>query len=103
MSTDRFARLPMWILDSDLSDRAVRLFAVLVSMIDYKDPGAPVFPKRTTLARRLHASVSSVDRAVDELRLRGAVETCRRWKADKSPTSNKYVLRLSPPSERTSP
>jgi len=59
-----YSLVPEWVLDSDLSDRAVRLYALLGR---YADDEGKAFPSRRTLAKRLKCSVDSVDRAVREL------------------------------------
>ncbi len=73
---EAFARLPEWVLDAPISDRAVRLFAVLLR---HADKGGKAFPSRARIAARLRPrpddaddswkplSTDSVDRAVAEL------------------------------------
>jgi hypothetical protein len=65
-----FARLPEWVLDAAISDKAVRLFAVLLR---HADKGGKAFPSRARIADRLHCSIDSVDRAMAELKHLGAV------------------------------
>jgi hypothetical protein len=55
---------PEWVLDAAVSDRAVRLFAVLNR---YAGTNETAWPSRKTLAERLGCSVDSVDRALAEL------------------------------------
>ena len=64
-SDRRFAIIDEWVLDLDISDRAIRLYAVLNRYAD-KDTNK-AFPSRQTLADRLRCSPKSVDRALDEL------------------------------------
>ena len=67
-----FAIVPEWVLFSDLSDRAVRLYAVIARKAgDSRVAKAP----RPWFAERLGSSTSSFDRAVRELEAAGAV--CR--------------------------
>lgn len=61
----RFAIIDEWILDLDISDRAIRLYAVLARYADKDTHKA--FPSRKTLAQRLRCSPASVDRASIEL------------------------------------
>lgn len=61
----RFAIIDEWILDLDISDRAIRLYAVLARYADKDTHKA--FPSRKTLAKRLRCSPASVDRASQEL------------------------------------
>ena len=61
----RFAIIDEWILDLDISDRALRLYALLSRYADKDTHKA--FPSRQTLADRLRCSPKSVDRASQEL------------------------------------
>lgn len=61
----RFAIIDEWVLDLPVSDRAIRLYAVLVRYADKDTHKA--FPSRKTLAKRLRCSTKSVDRAIQEL------------------------------------
>lgn len=61
----RFAIIDEWLLDLRISDRAVRLYAILARYADNQTHKA--FPSRGTLADRLHCSLASVDRAAREL------------------------------------
>jgi len=67
----RFAILDEWLLDLDISDRAVRLYAVLARYADNDTHKA--YPSRETLAARLRCSTKSVDRAALELVEQGAM------------------------------
>ncbi len=64
-STRRFAIIDEWILDLRVSDRAIRLYAVLARYADKDTHKA--FPSRRLLADRLRCSPKSVDRAIAEL------------------------------------
>ena len=58
---ERFSIVPEWVLDADISDAAVRLYAVLLR---YGQSSGQRMPSRRTLADRLRKkSVDSVDRA----------------------------------------
>ena len=61
----RFAIIDEWVLDLDISDRALRLYAILMRYADKDTHKA--FPSRKTLAGRLRCSAASVDRASMEL------------------------------------
>jgi hypothetical protein len=68
---ERFAIVPEWIIDSDVSDAAFHLYAVLLR---YGHSSGTRMPSRATLARRLRKrSVDSVDRAMKKLVAIGAV------------------------------
>jgi hypothetical protein len=92
---DHFAQIPEWMLfEEGLSDRAVRLFGVLLR---YARTDDRAFPGRKTLAAHLSCSVDSVDRALAELgRVEHAgipaVESRPAKRKDGSQTSNSYWL-----------
>ncbi len=91
----RFAIIPEWILHHPtLSDRAVRLFAVLDR---YANDDGTCWPSRVTLAAKMGCSVDSLDRAKAELVDAGALEVVHRTGADGAPTSNLYILNGEPP------
>lgn len=89
-----FTIVPVWLLEADLSDRAVRLFAVLGK---FANQDGQCFPARATLARALRASPASVDRAVAELRAVGAVITQLRRDARGDLKSSLFMLRYARP------
>jgi hypothetical protein len=74
-----FGRVPTWLLDAAVSDRAIRLFALLTRYADREGRG---FPGRRALAERLRCSVDSVDRALRELVDAGAGRIEERWAVD---------------------
>lgn len=67
----RFAIIDEWLLDLPVSDRAIRLYAILARYADNATHKA--FPSRATLAGRLQCSKASVDRAAAELVAYGAM------------------------------
>ncbi len=86
--------MPEWVLDADIGDCAVRLYAVLLR---YGDTTGARMPARATLAARLHKkSVDTVDRASAELVKLGAVQVERRW-AGRQRLTNRYRIRTSRP------
>src|SRR3954466_8530656 len=71
-----FAIVPEWVLDADISDAALRLYAVLLR---YGQTSGQRMPSRAVLAARLRKrSKDSVDRALKELVRVGAVVVRRR-------------------------
>jgi hypothetical protein len=87
---DRFAIVPEWLLDADVSDTAIRLYAVLLR---YGQTSGARMPGRATLARRLHKkSTDSVDRAMRELVEIGAVDVQHRYAGGQRLT-NLYQLK----------
>jgi Helix-turn-helix domain len=91
--TGPFAIIPEWVLDAPMTDRAVRLYAVLAR---YADQDGKAFPSRRTLARRLKCSLDSLDRARRELEKIGALATEPR-QDERGQTTNLYVLLSVPP------
>lgn len=93
-----FAMVPEWLLMADVSDRAVRLFAVLDR---HAGKEGTAYPGRARLAQLLGCSPGSVDRSVRELADAGAVTTVARFRDDGSRTSNDYWLWPSSPPVET--
>jgi hypothetical protein len=89
----RFAIIDEWLLDLDISDRAVRLYAVLARYADSETHKA--YPSRGTLAERLRCSKASVDRAAQELVDVGAMK-----KKQRHNSSVVYTLQVSSPVHR---
>jgi hypothetical protein len=89
----RFAIIDEWLLDLDISDRAVRLYAVLARYADSETHKA--YPSRSTLAERLRCSKASVDRASQELVDAGAMT-----KKQRHNSSVIYTLQVSSPLHR---
>jgi hypothetical protein len=87
VATDHFARVPESVLYADVSDRAVRLFAVIDR---YAGDDGIAFPSRATLASRLRCSRDAIDRAVKELERAGAIEKVARFDEAGDPTTNLY-------------
>ncbi len=95
---ERFAIVPEWLLDADVSDTAIRLYAVLLR---YGQSSGARMPGRATLARRLHKrSVDTIDRAMRELVAVGAVTVEHRYASGRRLT-NRYHLNAHPPDGHT--
>ncbi len=86
----RFSILPEWILDASVSDRAIRVYALLARYADSETLEA--FPSRQTLAKRAGCHTKSVDRAIEELEKLGALVKTHRRNGD-AYASNLYILR----------
>lgn len=96
-----YATLPEWILDADLSDRAIRLWCILSR---YATDEGRAWPGRPKLAERLRCSVNSLDRAVDELVSAEAMKVEPHYRSDGSRAANSYWLWPAlPPSTDTPP
>ena len=90
INTDiRFSIVPEWVLDADISDKAVRLYTILARYADNETLQA--FPSRETLAERARCHVKSIDRAIQELAELGAIVKTHR-KAGNGFQSNVYTL-----------
>jgi hypothetical protein len=89
----RFAIVPEWMLDAEVSDAAFRLYAVLAR---YGNTSGVRMPGRALLARRLRKSVDTVDRSVRELSTAGVLEVERRQDGSRHLT-NRYHLRTLDP------
>lgn len=72
----KFAIIDEWVLNLPISDRALRLYVLLVRYADNHTHRA--FPSRETLATRLNCSKASVDRATQELIDNGAISKTQR-------------------------
>ena len=91
LNTDlRFSIIPEWVLDANISDRAIRLYSILARYADNETLQA--FPSRETLAKRAHCHIKSVDRAIQELIDIGAVLKAHRRNGE-SYQSNLYTLK----------
>jgi len=90
-----FAILPEWILYSDISATAIRLYAVLRRRADKNT--SQCYPTRKSLAKDLRVgSLSTVDRAMKELVEIGAVKVFHRKNGDEY-TSNIYTIITATP------
>src|SRR3954454_15487926 len=93
-----FAIVPEWVLDADISDASLRLYAVLLR---YGQTSGNRMPGRRLLASRLHKrSRDSVDRALKELVGISAVVVQHRRQGPVNLT-NRYVVRSTPPQRRS--
>ncbi len=81
--------VPEWVLDSGISDGALRLYAVLA--LEANERGE-AWPKRKSLADRLRCSTDTVDRRVKDLVEVGAIEVRPFVAHDGGRGSNTYVV-----------
>jgi hypothetical protein len=104
-----FCIIPEWVLYSDITATAVRLYGTLQRYAD-KETGA-CHPSRATLAAKCNCTVKSIDRALAELIAIGAVIKKQRISANGDMTSNQYTVitvpqvatKLSLPSDKNAP
>ncbi len=102
ITTDlRFSIIPAWLLASNISDKGLRLYAVLAGYADSQTGQA--YPGRALLASRMDCSVKTVDRAVQELMEIGAVTKEQRVKDGHFQSSLYTVVRVDPTSPKTQP
>ena len=94
----RFSIVPEWVLDASVSDRAVRIYALIARYAD--NDTLQAFPSRETLAKRAGCNVKSVDRAIAELQTVGALIKSHRRSGD-AYQSNLYTVRRIPGHLRT--
>lgn len=98
-SSEYFAIVPQYVLFSQVSANAVRLFAVLNR---YANAQQKAWPSRKTLAQLMEVSVATIDRAKEELVELGALHVENRQGPNGDPTSNIYTLIMSSPMRRGS-
>lgn len=99
--TGPFAIVPEWLLASEVSDRAVRMYALFAR---YADGDGWSFPSRRALATQLRCSMSSVARTLVELEQVGALEIHERYTDAGERTTSLYrLLRATPMSLVTPP
>lgn len=104
-----FCIIPEWVLYSDITATAVRLYGTLQRYAD-KETGA-CHPSRATLAAKCNCTVKSIDRALSELITIGAVRKKQRISANGDMTSNQYTVitvqqvasEMSLPSDKKAP
>lgn len=89
-----FSIVPDWVIRSTVSDRALRLYALIGR---YADRAGEAFPSRKALAAVLRTSPDSIDRATKELVDVGALEVMGRVDGAGDRTSNLYRLILAAP------
>jgi len=93
----RFAVVQEWVIDAEISDGAFRLYSLLLR---YGNSSGCRMPSRALLARRLHRSVDTVDRAMRELVAAGIVRVEHRHDGLQHLT-NRYHVRTTNPQPQT--
>lgn len=94
-----FAPVPLWVTELPISDRAVRLYTLLAGMRDYGTGKASY--GRKLLAKKLHCSDDSLDRAKAELETHGAITVERSVAKSGEIARNVYTIHRIPPGSRT--
>jgi hypothetical protein len=96
---EAFAIVPVWLIESKVSDRALRLYALLSGMRDYGNDMATI--GRQALATRLGCSTDSLDRAKSELEKLGAITVERGKVVAGQIPKNVYTIHRVRPGSRT--
>lgn len=89
-----FAMVPEWLLFSDLTAQAIRVYAVLARRANYRTKRA--FPSHREIADKARCSIATARRALAELTELGAIEVKHR-RDDRGQTSNEYLVKVSRP------
>jgi len=85
-----FAMVPMWLMESGVSNSALRVYISLAKRA-HNETGV-AWPKRSTIGKDVNLSLKSVDRGIAELCEIGALTKHARVNEDGNQTSNMYVL-----------
>lgn len=93
----QYGRVPTWLLMEAVSDRAIRLYALMAAK--YASDGT-CYPRRKLLAEELGCHVRTVDNAMEELVTIGAVTKTTRWTPQGDRSSNLYELAFDHPKQR---
>jgi hypothetical protein len=88
-----FAVVPEWVIDTEISDAAFRVYCLLLR---FGNTSGQRMPSRKLLAVRLHRSVDAVDRAVRELVDAGLLRVEHR-RAGRRNLTNRYHLTTRQP------
>ena len=91
---ERFAVVPESVLFAPISDRAMRLWSILAR---YADPEGHAHPGRRLLSEKLACSLTTLDRAITELKDAGLLAVVPRFTKEGDQTSNDYRLISGPP------
>jgi len=91
-SENKFAIMPEWVIELEISHTAFRLYAVLARYADNVTHQA--FPSLETLSVRLGCSEKTVRRAIEDLVTHGAIQKHNRGRYQ----SNLYTVMTSQPS-----
>ena len=93
----KFVMIPKWIMLSDLSSGAIRLYGALMSYANNETLQA--FPSRKTLANDMRMKqAKSIDPYIDELKRFGALKVEKRLRKDGGHMSSLYTLVFDDPS-----
>lgn len=90
-----FSIVPEWLIESKISDNAIRVYATLCRYADKYD--GTCYPSIQTIGKRCHKSSSTVKRAIKELEQYNAIEVQPRYLDNgNGQTSNLYLIKYNP-------
>jgi len=90
-SDNYFSQIPHWVLYSEISPQAIRLYAILYHYANRESHVG--WPSRESLAKDLQVkSARTVDSCIDELEVLGAVKVDKRFNDKGWQTSNYYTV-----------
>lgn len=90
-----FSIVPEWLIESKISDNAIRVYATLCRYADKYD--GTCYPSIQTIGKRCHKSTSTVKRAIKELEQYNAIEVQPRYLDNgNGQTSNLYLIKYNP-------
>lgn len=89
-----FGVIPAWVLEADVSDRAVRAYAMLAR---HAGAEGSTFRGKKELAERLRCGRTAADTAVAELVAIGALSIEERFAKNGARIENGYVVHAAPP------
>lgn len=101
----RYVALPQWVLlKSELSDVALRVYALLLAHVNTADERREVWPQQQSLAAMLGRHRNTIGRAIRELSEAGLVEVeVERYGPNRSRRRNVYVVHTAPPDSHRGP
>ena len=90
-----FSIVPEWLIESKISDNALRVYATLCRYADKHD--GTCYPSIQTIGKRCHKSTSTVKRAIKELQDYNAIDVQPRFLDNQAgQTSNLYIIKFNP-------
>lgn len=101
----RYVALPQWVLlKPELSDIALRVYALLLAHVNTADERHEVWPQQQSLAAMLGRHRNTISRAIRELVQAGLVEvSVERYGPNRSRRRNVYTVHVSPPDSHRGP
>lgn len=95
-----FGIVPAWVIESSISDRALRLYALLACWADRRGKADTATALRSTIADALACTTRSVDRATKELTDLGAIEIVANFRGHERQANSYVVIAVDPSDTR---